>query len=72
MAARQLTEIPLYPEDRACPAPGAPRLFAIFSGLARQHLLDVRGRHVQTFSPELSDLQRLVLDLLAIPARQHQ
>lgn len=66
MATRDRADIPLYPEDRACPAPSAPRTFAMFSGLARQHLLDRRGWLVQTFAPAITDLQRLVLNLLGV------
>jgi len=39
----------------------------IFTGLARHRLLDQHGRHIQTFQPQLSELQALVLDLLDIP-----
>lgn len=67
MAARGLTEISLYPEDRACPAPSATRVIEIFAGLARHHLLDEHERVVQIFPPELTNLQRLVLELLGVP-----
>jgi transposase len=67
MADRGLPQLSLYPEDRGCAAPTAARVLEIFNGLARHHLLDRRGQLVQTFHPELSDLQALVLDLLGIP-----
>ena len=72
MAAHELNEIPLYPEGRGCPAPSAPRIFAIFNGVARQHLVDADGALVQTFAPELTQLQLTVLDLLGIPASSYQ
>jgi transposase len=72
MADRGLGELSLYPEDRACPAPSARRILAIFSGLARHHLLDAQGRHVQTFPPELTKLQLLVLDLLGVPEQTYR
>ena len=72
MAAQGLKELPLYPEGRGCPAPSAPRLFGIFSGLARQHLVGPDGAVVQIFEPELTKLQRLVLDLLGVPASAYQ
>ncbi|EQD57670.1 hypothetical protein B1B_08682, partial [mine drainage metagenome] len=59
---------------RGCPAPSAPRIFAIFTGLARQHLVGPGpdGAVVQIFAPELTKLQRLVLDLLGVPASAYQ
>ena len=72
MADRGITELHLYPEDRACPAPSAARIFEVFAGLSRQHLLDAHGNLVQTFSPELSKLQRQLLDLLGVPAVRYR
>jgi transposase len=72
MAARKLTEISLYPEGRGCSAPSAPRIFAIFNGVARQHLVDADGQLVQTFLPELTTLQQTVLDLLSVPASSYR
>ena len=67
MATRGLLELCVYPEDRACKAPTAARVLEAFTGITRHHLLDRDGRHVQTFHPELSDLQHQILDLLNIP-----
>ncbi|MDA8037842.1 MAG: hypothetical protein M0Z69_01525 [Actinomycetota bacterium] len=72
MASRKLDEIPLYPEGRGCSAPSAPRIFAIFNGVARQHLMDDHGHLVQTFPPELTTLQQTVLELLRVPASSYQ
>lgn len=72
MAARKLTEIPLYPEGRGCSAPSAPRIFAIFNGVARQHLVDADGQLVQTFPPELTTLQQTLLELLSVPASSYR
>ena len=66
MAKAGLAELSLYPEDRGCAAPTAARVLEIFTGVARHHLHRDR-QHVQTFQPELTDLQRQVLDLLDIP-----
>lgn len=65
MERRHLAELSLYPEDRACRAPTATRVLDIFSGLARHRLLQ-HGRVAQVFPPELSPLQRQVLDLLGV------
>jgi len=72
MLDKSLTELPLYPEDRACPAPSAARVFELFSGLARQHVLDADGHHVQTFSPELEKLQCQIRKLLCIPTMRYR
>ena len=67
MKTEGLTGIPLYPELRNCPAPSAPRIFDIFGGVQRHHLIS-RGHVVQIFEPELTPLHHQVLDLLHIPA----
>lgn len=58
--------IPLYPEDRNCAAPSAPRILEIFNGVARHHLTDNTGHTVQIFEPTLTPLQLLILELLDI------
>ena len=67
MPANGLHELAVYPEDRGCKAPTAARVLEAFTGVTRHHLL-ADGRHVKTFHPELSDLQRQILDLLNIPS----
>jgi transposase len=62
--------IPLYPELRACPAPSTERILEIFADLTR-HELHRNGELVQTFEPELTPLQRQVLDLLGVPATSY-
>jgi hypothetical protein len=66
---RHLAGLSPYPEDRGCAAPTAARVLEIFAGLARYHLRDRDGQHLKTFQPELTDLQRRVLDLPDIPQR---
>ncbi len=67
MRREGVCELPLYHEQRACTAPTAARVFDAFAELQRHHLTR-DGRHVQTFNPQLTDLQRQLLDLLGIPA----
>jgi transposase len=67
MAERGLAQLSLYPEDRGCAAPTAARVLDIFTGIARHRLTDQHGQHVQTFHPQLNELQALVLDLLDVP-----
>ena len=59
---------PALPELRNCPAPSAPRILEIFDDLARHQLINADDDIVQTYQPQLSDLQQQVLDLLHIPA----
>lgn len=72
MASAKLKELPLYPEGRGYSAPSAPRIFEIFTGVARQHLIGPHGTVIQTFSPELTKLQEIVLDLLGIPVLSYR
>lgn len=66
----RLAGIPLYPNSATAPppAPSAPRILEIFNDVQRHQLIDNDGQTVQTFQPELNDLQQQVLDLLHIPA----
>jgi hypothetical protein len=67
MKTAGMKQLSLYPEDRGCAAQTAARVLDIFASLARHHLTDQHGHHIQTFQPQLSELQALVLDLLEIP-----
>jgi hypothetical protein len=67
MKAAATNDIPLYPELRACPAPSAERIFAVFADLTR-HELHRDGHLVQTFEVQLTPLQQQILDLLGVPA----
>ncbi len=66
MSQRGIPQIPLYPELRPCQAPTAARLFEVFDRL-ETHTLSLRGKHVQTFPPLLTPVQRDLLALLDIP-----
>ncbi len=67
MSAQALTGIPLYPELRNCPAPSAPRVLEIFSGVQRHHLTSGQET-VQIFEPELTPLHKKALNLRHVPA----
>ena len=62
----ETADIPLYPELRACQAPSAERILAVFANLTR-HQLHRDGLLVQTFQAELTPLQQQILDLLGVP-----
>lgn len=67
MKANDIDELPLYPEERTTTRPTAEQVFRLFS-LAQRHTLYGGGRPIRVFHPELTDLQRKVLDLLGVPA----
>jgi transposase len=72
MERRRISSLPLYPEDRACPAPSAARIIEIFEGVVREHLYDRDGEFLQTFSPELTPIQTQLLDLLGVPTDRYR
>ncbi len=67
MTQAGIDELSLYPEDRGCTAPTTARILEIFTSVARHELTAPDGTVLRTFHPELTDLQRQVLDLLDIP-----
>ena len=71
MARTGTKVIPLYPEERDCPAPSAERIIEIFEGLSRHRLMKA-GAVVQVFEPELDNRQRQVLRLLGVPAAAYR
>jgi len=52
MKDTDLTTLPIYPEDRDCPAPSAERILDIFATVQRHDLVDARGHLVQSFEPK--------------------
>jgi transposase len=66
MTREQITNLPIYPEDRACTAPTAARVFDHLAPLQRHHLTRDR-QTVQTFEPQLTSLQAQLLNLLDVP-----
>ena len=68
MKKRKIAELPLYPEERQCRRPTTEQVMRLFS-LTERHILSRRGKVVQLFQPELTELQKQVLDLLGVPER---
>lgn len=66
MQREEIDELPLYPEERRTRRPTAEQIFRLFS-LTQRHTLQRCGRDVHVFSPELTELQRQVLQLLGVP-----
>jgi transposase len=67
MTRHAVTELALYHESRASKAPTAARVFDLFAEATRHHLTNHNGEIVQVFEPELTELQRHILDLLRVP-----
>ncbi len=65
MAREHIERLPLYPEERECRAPSTERILELFAPLQRNRLWR-KGRLVQVFDPELTELQRTILRLLNI------
>ena len=61
------TDAVSIPEDRGCAAPTTARILESFAGVARHQLTDTDGTVLRTFHPQLTDLQRHILDPLDIP-----
>jgi transposase len=70
MKQRRLRSIPLYPEERDCRAPTADKILSLFAPL-RRHRLFHGAEPVKTFWDPLNDVQRLVLNLLEVPASEY-
>lgn len=70
MIREGVSELPLYPEARVCTHPTTEQVLRLFS-LAQRHVLLRRGRSVQAFEAELTELQKRVLKLLGVSARAY-
>jgi hypothetical protein len=71
MQREAIDELPLYPEQRQCRRPTTEQVLRLFS-LAQRHRLLHQGQTVQTFDADLTDLQRQVLALIAVPAHAYR
>ena len=70
MKKQALRAIPLYPEERDCSAPTADKILELFAPIRRHRLFD-GANEVKTFWDPLSDVQRLVLELLQVPTAEY-
>jgi transposase len=66
MLARKIEQLPLYPEARACRRPTTEHILRLFSYAERVSVL-AQGEVVRVFPPQLTELQRQVLNLLGVP-----
>jgi transposase len=66
MRAAKIEQLPLYPEARACRRPTTEHILRLFSYAERVSVL-AQGEVVRVFPPQLTELQRQVLNLLGVP-----
>lgn len=66
MQRHQLSSLPLYPEDRACPRPTTQRVLELFEPIQRHELTRHADDQPETLITELSAAQRQVLKLLGL------
>lgn len=71
MACDGLDALPLYPEDRDCTAPTATKVFDAFAD-AFLVTFDRGSGQVDEFAPDLTPLQRHLLDLVGVPISDYE
>ncbi len=64
----RIKELPIYPEQRFCKRPTTEQILRLFS-LAERHTLLRDAKPIQSFPPQLTELQRQTLELLGVPER---
>lgn len=65
MRAGRIRSLPLYPEERDCRFPTTDRMLEVFEGVQR-HTLRKHGVTQEEFPPELSKMQRRLLQLMGV------
>jgi len=70
MKRERIKELPIYPEQRLCKRPTTEQILRLFS-LAERHTLLREDNLIQSFPPQLTELQRQTLDLLGVPERAY-
>ncbi len=71
MQRKDIAELPIYPEARACRRPTTEHILRLFS-LAERHTLLAFGATVRTFEPDLTPLQIQILELLGVPVSEYR
>ncbi len=71
MKRESIESLPLYPEERENSRPTCEQIFRLFS-LAERHILSHDGQTVRVFEPDLTPLQRQILELLDVPESSYR
>ena len=69
MQREGIASLPLSPEGRPCTKPTTPRIIDVFEPVQR-HLLQT-GDQTQTFTTELTALQKSILKLLGMSSEDY-
>jgi len=69
MQDKEIKSLPLYPEARDCTAPTMARIIDVFANLQRHILSSCAKIAVQRFDPQLTKLQKDIIDLFGISPR---
>jgi transposase len=70
MQHEEIEALPMYPEGRACRWPTARRVIDLFDSVQR-HTLEQRRQPTQVMVTELTRLQRKLLRLIGLPAKDY-
>jgi len=70
MRRKGIESLPLYPEGRPCRWPTAPRVIDLFESVQR-HTLEHRRQPPEILVTELTRLQRRLLKLIGLPAKDY-
>ncbi len=70
MQQSEIEALPLYPEGRACHWPTARRVIDLFETV-QQHTLEQRGRPTEVMVTDLTRLQRKLLHLISLSAKDY-
>jgi transposase len=70
MQREEIEVLPMYPEGRACRWPTARRVIDLFESVQR-HTLEQRRQPTQVMVTELTRLQRRLLRLIGLPAKDY-
>jgi transposase len=68
MQRENIKELPIYPEQRLCKRPTTEQILRLFS-LAERHTLSREEKTIQSFPPQLTDIQLQTLNLLGVPVK---
>ena len=72
MAAHNIEELPLYPEQRPTRRPTTEQVMRLFASVQCHTLHDASARAAQRFPAQLTPLQCQVLELLGVDRRAYE
>jgi transposase len=67
MIKYDIDTLPVYPEKRECKHPTTQSIVRVFAPVEKYELLDQDGHGTEYFPPNLSPLQKQILELMEVP-----